>query len=134
MTSIVLTGRLATGVGEGRHFTGLDWARAQFVATLGIDPFPGTVNLVVDDIVGRAGWAAIRARPGLVIRPPDPQWCDGYCYRVRIAGRIDGAIVVPAVAGYPADQIEIIAPVAVRAALGIADGDRVEIAAPLVST
>ena len=133
MTTILLTGRLATGVGEGKHFTRLDWARAQFVAKLGIDPYPGTVNLVLEDGPGRAGWAAIRARPGIVVRPPDPQWCDGHCYRVRIAGRIDGAIVVPAIAGYPADQIEIIAAVAVREALGIADGDRVEIAAPLVS-
>lgn len=118
-----ITGRLASGVGEGKHFTRLEWARAQFVTKLGIDPFPGTVNLVVDDPAELEKWTVLRATPGVVIRPPDPQWCDGRCWKVRIGADIDAAIVFPGVPGYPENQIEVIAPVDVRERLKINDGD-----------
>ena len=49
MNAETLLGRLATGIGQGEHFTQLDWARAQFIDRLGIDPYPGTVNMIVDD-------------------------------------------------------------------------------------
>ncbi|MGE0748789.1 MAG: DUF120 domain-containing protein [Rhodospirillales bacterium] len=117
-----ITGRLASGVGEGKHFTRLEWARAQFVTKLGIDPFPGTVNLVVDDPAELEKWAVLRATPGVVIRPPDPQWCDGRCWKVRIGDDIDAAIVFPGVPGYPENQIEVIAPVDVRERLKVDDG------------
>jgi CTP-dependent riboflavin kinase len=125
MTSLTITGRLASGLGEGAAFTGLAWAREQFVARLGIDPFPGTVNLVLDDPAERAKWQRLRASAGIVIVPPDPKWCNARCWKVTIAGRIPGAVVLPEIAAYPLDKIEAIAAVAVRASLGLADGDAV---------
>jgi CTP-dependent riboflavin kinase len=122
-----ITGRLASGVGEGKRFTRLEWARAQFVTKLGIDPYPGTVNLIVDDPAELAKWAALRATPGVVIKPSDPQWCDGRCWKVRIGADIDGAIVFPAVPGYPENQIEVIAAVDVRATLKVGDGDTLQL-------
>jgi CTP-dependent riboflavin kinase len=123
MPNLTITGRLARGLGEGAAFTGLAWARLQFVARLGIDPFPGTVNLVLDDPAERTKWARLRASAGIVIVPPDPKWCNARCWRVMIAGRIPGAVVLPDIAAYPLDKIEAIAAVAVRAALGLNDGD-----------
>ena len=117
-----LGGTVASGQGEGASFTLLPWARAAFVARLGIDPFPGTLNLSPDD---RAAWAAIRAAPGIEIKSPEPAFCNARAYRVRIGGKIDAAIVVPEIAAYPEDKIEVIAPVGLRDALGLQDGDRV---------
>ena len=129
MSGEVLIGRLATGIGQGRHFTRLDWARAQFMDRLGIDPFPGTVNVVVDDPDSMPVWVRLKRTPGIRIDNPGngPHDCDARCYPVRIAGRIDAAIVVPEVEGYPPAQVEMIAAVGVRDALGIEDGDPVEI-------
>ncbi len=93
---------------------------------VGIAPFPGTLNLTVDDPASRATWDTIRKRPGIRMAAPDPAWCDGRLYPVAI-GHIAGAIVLPEVAGYAPDQVEIIAAVGLRAALGLADGDRVEV-------
>ncbi len=118
-----LTGILASGLGEGESFTRLDWARAAFVAKVGIDPYPGTVNLALDDEAARAMWARLRARPGLRIVPPDPGWCAAKLYPVTIAGRIPGAVVLPELPSYPADKVEVIAAIEVRAALGLRDGD-----------
>ena len=116
-----------TGRGEAVAFTRVDWARRHFIAKLGIDPFPGTVNLVLDDPAELAKWSGIKRLPGIVMVSPQPDWCDGRCYRVRIAGRLPGAIVLPEVPDYPAAQVEVIAAVGVRDALGIVDGDRVTI-------
>lgn len=122
-----ITGRLASGIGQGRHFTRLDWARRQFIERLGIDPFPGTVNVIVDAPGDAAVWARLKATPGIRMENPNdgPHDCDGRCYPVSIDGRIPGAIVLPEVEGYPESQIEVIAAVGVREALGIAEGDRV---------
>ncbi len=120
-----LLGRLATGTGQGRHFTSLDWARRQFVEKLGIDPFPGTINLIVEDPECLEIWECLKATPGVRIENPNdgPNDCDARCYPVVIDGQIDAAIVLPEVPGYPAEQVEIIAAVCIRDTLGITDGD-----------
>lgn len=122
---ISITGRLVTGLGEAVAFTQIDWARRQFIAKLGIDPFPGTVNLVLDDAEEIAKWARIRKVPGIVMETPEPDWCNAWCYKVRINGDIAGAIVLPEVADYPATKIEVIAAIGVRDALALVDGDAV---------
>lgn len=127
--AIEIEGRLATGIGQGKVFTRLDWARAQFIERLGIDPFPGTINVIVDDPVQLAAWQRLAATDGIRIDNPNdgPFDCDARCYLVTIEGRIAGAIVLPEVKGYPSQQIEIIAAVGVREALDIADGDPVKL-------
>ena len=40
-----LIGRVATGVGQGQGFTGMDWVRDAFRQHLGIEVYPGTLNL-----------------------------------------------------------------------------------------
>jgi CTP-dependent riboflavin kinase len=129
MQAVSITGRLASGIGQGRHFTQLDWARAQFIERLGIDPFPGTVNLVLEEAEARAAWDWLRATAGVRIDNPNdgPFDCNARCYPARIEERIDAAIVLPEVAGYAPDAIELIAAVSVREVLGLNDGDRVEI-------
>ena len=125
MTGEVLLGRLVTGIGQGRLFTQLDWARRQFIDKLGIDPYPGTVNIVIDDPDAITQWVRLKRTPGVVIENPGngPHDCDGRCYRVKIAERIDGAIVVPEVPDYPPAQVEVVAAVGVREALALEDGD-----------
>lgn len=125
----VLIGRLASGLGQGRYFTRLPWAREQFVAKLGIDPFPGTANVIVDDPDAMPVWVRLKRKPGIRIDNPNggPHDCDARCYPVTVAGRIDAAIVLPEVDGYPPAQVELIAPIEIRGALAIEDGDQVQI-------
>ena len=129
MSAEILLGRLATGIGQGEHFTQLDWARAQFIKRLGIDPYPGTVNIIVDDPNSIPLWARIKRSPGIRIVNPGggPHDCNARCSPVTVAGSIEGAIVVPEVDNYPSTQVEIIADIGVRAALRIEDGDPLEI-------
>ena len=125
MPEETLRGRLATGTGQGKHFTQLDWARHQFRDKLGIDPFPGTVNLIVDDSESVEVWDRLKDSPGVRIDNPNdgPHDCDARCYSVVIDGRIDAAIVLPEVPDYSPVRIEVIAAVGVRHVLEIEDGD-----------
>ena len=120
-----LTGDVTAGIGQGQHFTQLGWARAQFIDRLGIEPFPGTLNLNVHHPLSTSIWNRLKDTPGIRIENPNngPQDCDARCYLVSINGQIDAAIVYPEVAGYPPKQIEIIAAIGVRDTLDVADGD-----------
>ena len=122
-----INGALATGLGQATGFTSLDWAREAFRDRLGIDPFPGTVNVILTSDPERAAWRRIKSWPGIVLPPPRPDWCNSRCYHARINTRIDAAIVLPEIDSYPVDQIELIAAVAVRETLNLKDGDPVVI-------
>ncbi len=178
-------GVLRTGLGVAAQFTELPWVREQFQRKLGLDVWPGTVNLQVQDPAGLAALARLRAGGGVPIDPPGPPsrdarsiprhapnaggeaappvsppmlggrrgrgprgehedearatppnlggqggppgaYCVGRCFPARI-GTLDAAVVVPEVADYPADKLELIAPVHVGRALGLQPGDRVTV-------
>ena len=131
MTITTITGKLATGLGKATGFTELDWAKAAFIDRLGIDPFPGTVNLIVATDTDRDAWRRVKEGAAIVISPPRTDWCDALCYPASIetaeAAPIRAAIVLPDVAGYAPDQIELIAPVGIRDALRAGDGDAITI-------
>lgn len=129
MQGEIITGCLATGIGQGKHFTRLDWARRQFIERVGIDPYPGTINLIVEHAEQLARWQRLAATPGIRIDNPGdgPHDCDARCYLVMIEGRHPGAIVLPEVDGYPPGQIEIISAIGIRDALALADGDTIRL-------
>lgn len=122
-----LIGRLATGIGMGTTFTQLDWAKTQFRDRVGIDPFPGTLNVIVNDPDSMPVWVRLKRADGIHMDNPNdgPHDCDAKCWKVSINDEIDGAIVFPLVDGYPPAQVEVIAAVGVREAFGIEDGDTV---------
>ncbi len=129
MSGEILVGRVTTGVGRGSYFTQIDWVRRQFVEKLGLDPFPGTVNLIVDDGHSLEVWGRLGGSPGIRIDNPSnsPNDCDARCFPVSVEGRIDAAIVLPEVAGYSHGQVEVIAAVGIRDVLGIHDGDQLRL-------
>ena len=124
-----LIGRVASGRGEGQRFTQLDWAREQFTEKLGIDPSPGTLNLIVDEPEFAEIWNRLKSTPGVRIDNPNdgPHDCDARCYPVSVGGQIDAAIVLPEVPGYSAVKVEVIAAVGIRSALGVEDGNQLSL-------
>ena len=122
MTTI--RGVVRRGQGQGRAFTQLDWVREQFRGKLGFEPYPGTLNLQVEDGAARA---AAQAQPGILIEPTSAEYCTAKCLRVRINGRVDATWIMPDVPNYPDDLVELMAPFALREELGVEDGDEVSI-------
>jgi phosphoglycolate phosphatase len=144
MTAIRFVGCVVTGAGRGAAFTQLPWARRQFVERLGIDPHPGTLNLRLTTPGALELWQGLRAAVAVPIVPDSAAAsaaasaeasaadCAARCHIVRLRG-ITAAIVVPEVAGYPGDQVEIIAALPLRETLGLADGHELEVSVPVLA-
>lgn len=130
--SIELIGILVSGQGVAKHFTRESWARQAFMNAVGIDPFPGTLNMTVAADLVRQNWLDIRGKKGVHLPAPNEKFCDARLFRAVVKEPIsgksaDGAVVVPLVPGYPEDQLELIAAIGLREALGVEDGAQLKV-------
>lgn len=123
-----LDGIVVSGLGEGQYYISIDGYVSQFQEKLGFKPFPGTLNVKVKehclDLRKR-----IDELPFIKING----FSDGKrtygasdCYSVEIGG-ISGFIIVPERTHHKTDLLEIIAPVKMREALNLKDGDEVTV-------
>ena len=126
-TGIILYGKIISGLGEGKVFVELPWAKAQFIDKVGIDPYPGTLNLKLENPEALKGLQKLRELPGIIIIPDNPAFCQGKCYKIMIQGKIPGAIVIPLVPEYPNDKLEIISPYNLKELLKVQDGAEITV-------
>ena len=120
-----IRGRVATGQGRAAGFTSLPWVRNQCLDKLQFEPFPGTLNVIVETADARTAWKVLRDSDGIPLHPPEagPGECGARCFPISVEGIENVAIVFPEVEGYAADQIELISDINLRDALSVADGD-----------
>lgn len=121
--TIRIKGRVFSGSGEGTKFTELSWFKEQVRAKLGFVPYPGTLNLKLDEEGKRARKILEKANSMVIV--PEEGFCHGKCFRARVMDSINGAIVIPKVEGYPDDMLEVIAPISLREKFRLRDGDTV---------
>ena len=122
---LTISGKIVSGAGKAAFFTQLDWVQMQCREKLGFKPFPGTLNLAVDEKKAPL-ITALCKKYGLTLEPPDEDFCAGHVYPASIMG-VTGAIVAPAdVVRVHADNIiELIAPISLKDALDADDGDEI---------
>lgn len=124
--TLKLRGMVITGTGEAGGITELPWVKQQFREKLGINPYPGTFNITVlagdSDKLG-----TIRQAKSVNIISRDSEHCSGISLHVLVGGKIKGALVIPLIPHYPPDRLEIIASENIRHALGVKDGDIIEL-------
>jgi CTP-dependent riboflavin kinase len=126
--NVVIKGTLVEGIKESSLFMSIPWVREQFIEKLGIDPYPGTLNLEIKDSQDLDVLKNVKAtRPGIEILPMDPGFCSAKCFHVLICRKVRGAIVIPLVDDYPDSKLEIIATERLRDALSLEVGDIVPI-------
>ena len=118
----ILRGRLVRGSGTAAQFTQLDWVQRQCRDKLGFAPFPGTLNLIIGSDC-RSVLAEMKAADAIELIPDENEGCAGKVFPLSIEG-IRGAIVFPdpRVNIHDENVVEVIAPVGLRARLGLTDG------------
>ena len=128
IASIRLVGRVVSGLGEGAFYISLEGYKRAIEERLGFTPFPGTLNIKLDPQY-MPYRRYLDGLPGVVI----PGFSNGLrtygavkAFRARVNG-VEGAVVMPERTHHPTDVIEVIAPVKLRDALGLRDGDVVEV-------
>jgi len=124
---IRLTGRVVSGARRAAQFTQLGWAESQCLEKLGFRPYPGTLNieLLPEDL---PAFEIIKRNPPMELTPPDASFCTAAVIPVSLRN-VSGALVIPAeeVRINGANVVEVIAPLEVRKALSLKDGDEIAI-------
>jgi riboflavin kinase, archaea type len=119
-----IKGKIVKGLGESGKFLAVDWVNQAVREAFRFTPFCGTLNIdVADPSIQRK----LIQRDAGRIAAPDPGFCDAIMARGRINGRYDCGVIIPLVPNYPEHILEIVAPVQLKEALGVADGDEVEL-------
>jgi riboflavin kinase len=121
---IELFGRVFTGRGEGRKYVELSWVKQQIMEKLSFDPYPGTLNLRLDE--------ENMKRRVLLEKDAKLRLChsEGYCTGLLFKASVDSVacgVVIPQVENYPDDVFEVVASVNLRQKLGLQDRDSVEV-------
>ncbi|MDD2755272.1 MAG: CTP-dependent riboflavin kinase [Methanothrix sp.] len=117
-----MRGKILSGLGQAQYFLTREGYSRQFQERLGFVPFPGTLNVLLDGHFP-AEQEAIKIE-GFAEEGRTFGECK--CYRIKLNG-IEAAVVRPERSRYPPDLIEVIAPVQLRRALGLEDGDPVDV-------
>lgn len=133
-STLELTGVVTTGVGEGEHFVSLPGYAEQFVERLGYEPYPGTFNLHLDERSARKrtrlerldgveieAWESEdRTYGAAVAYPATLENTDGEAYQ-------RAHVLVPERTHHGSEQLELIAPDRLRAALDVDDDAEVNV-------
>jgi riboflavin kinase, archaea type len=119
----IMRGKVSAGRGEGQYYISKEGYKRQFRETLGFEPYPGTLNIKMESPLVPTEQKAIRFKG---FQDGDRTFGECRCYKIKLNG-IEAALVRPERSDYPADLIEVIAPVNLRKALVLEDGDRVEV-------
>jgi len=122
---LILTGKIVSGAKQGAFFTQLDWFQEQCMEQLGFRPYPGTFNIKIS-IENVPVIEALEKKTEIDFIPPDSTFCSGKAVPVTAQG-IQGAIILPAaeVRVHGKDIIEVIAPLRLKEALDVEDGDSI---------
>ncbi|MEZ5334490.1 MAG: winged helix-turn-helix domain-containing protein/riboflavin kinase [Methanolobus sp.] len=123
-----LYGEVITGLGEGQYYIAKDGYMSQFRDKLDFNPFPGTLNVRLNDESAQMRDNMDFMEPLVIhgFNDGERSFGGGKCYPVEIEG-IKSAIIIPDRTHYPADLLEIIAPLKLRETLRLNDGDEVKI-------
>ena len=121
-----ISGIVVSGRGEGEIYVNI-YAR-EFERRLGFRPYPGTLNVKLDPEETEKRIRLLSGTNPIVIPPPRgiPGLVRVHCHPAVIRG-VKVFIVEPQVPGYDASIVELISQIYLREALGLKDGDMVEI-------
>ena len=121
-----ITGVIFSDLGQASSFMALDWVQKALRDGLGFSPFSATLNLRLESDQAMAVWQEVKSEMrGIDIIPPDPSFCKARCFLVEIEGKQKGAVLLPEVEGYPANKVEVIAPVRLKDELRVRDGGQI---------
>ena len=123
-----LSGTIESGLGEGRYYLSIRGYAKQFKERLGFTPYPGTLNVKLDDESAAARVRLNNLTPTYIssFKTSNRTYGGIRCYAAAIDG-INGALIVPDRSHYHNEIIETVAPVSIKQSLHINNGDVVTV-------
>jgi CTP-dependent riboflavin kinase len=110
----------------------LEWVQQALQQSLGFLPYPATLNVRPKEPQDARVWEAVQEEiPGVPLPPRQGGFCSARLFAIEIQPQMNSrrvktraAVLLPEVAGYPKDKIEIVAPVRLKDEFGVRDGDQ----------
>ncbi len=131
---LVFRGVLFSGLKEGAYYVSQEGYAKSFERSLGFEPYPGTLNLRLTN----EAMIEQRRRLDLMKGIDIPGFSDGQrtygpvkCFRAKVAGRIQGAVLAIERTHHDSTVLEVISPSNLRKSLGLKDGDECSVTAYL---
>lgn len=125
MNTTTAKGEVFSGEGKASQFVEISWAKSQIEERLSFKPYPGTLNVRLSRKEANRLKPILKKSKGIMI-VPTTGFYSATCFHIMIMNT-RGAIVIPHTPNYPPNVLEIIAPVNLRGALSLKDGDLVEL-------
>ena len=122
---LVVKGKVFSGSGEGAKFIELPWVRKQIAEKLGFIPYLGTLNIKLAKDGVKVKKLLEKAK-SIEVSPVNG-FCRGRCFKAYLMDNVECAIVIPEIAGYPEDVLEVIAPINLRERFLLKNGDVVKV-------
>jgi riboflavin kinase len=125
---IELNGTIVSGLGEGRYYLSIRGYTKQFEDRLGFTPYPGTLNVKLDEESAAARVRLNNITPIYIssFKTSNRTYGGIRCYMASIGG-ITGAVIVPDRSHYKNDVIETVARVSIKETLKKDNGDLIEV-------
>ena len=122
---VKIRGKVVSGAREAAYFTQVEWVQTQCSEKLGFKPYPGTLNMEISAEDFLLLESAAR-EDGADLIPPESGFCAAKALPLLV-GSVSGALVLPAkeVRIHADEIVEVMAPVCLREALDLRDGDEV---------
>lgn len=124
---ISATGTVFSGMGKGRYYVGHPEYQRRFRERLGYAPYPGTLNVKVDDADAVRRLEEIRSKDGVKIEGfalGGESFSALTCFEGELRGEKVTLLFID-VTYYNKTVAELISPVYLRGKLGLKDGDTV---------
>ncbi len=120
-----ITGEVTTGLGKAAYFLSQEFYSREFKKNLGFVPFPGTLNVIVNeeylDVINE-----IKVNCKNLIKPDEGFGAVKYIEAI-LNDKIKGAIVFPAKTTHEENYLEFISQNKLRDELNLNDGDIVSL-------
>ena len=128
-----ISGTVLSGAGKGAFFTQIDWVVEQCRKNLGYKPFPGTLNVRINDR-DLARLSRLLEPSDFVLIPDDPTFCSAGVKRIML-NDTPAAVVIPGkeVRIHEDRILEVIASCSLKQKLNLTDGDIVCLSRPEAS-
>ena len=133
---VILKGTLVSGMGEGAYYMGLKGYTKQFKSKIGYIPYPGTLNVRLNQKIHQEAIKQFEILEGIKIKSfSDGKRTYGWvkCFPAKLNNSINCELIILERTHHDASIIELISKVCIRKTGKLKDGSKVSIKIPINS-
>ena len=133
---VELKGTLVSGMGEGAYYMGLKGYTKQFKSKIGYIPFPGTLNIRLDQKIHQEATKQFETLDGITIKSfSDGKRTYGWvkCFPAKINNSIDCDVILLERTHHDNSVVELISKTCLRKTAKLKDNSKITIKIPISS-